>query len=778
MAELIARHWQEGMTVLLLARHARLEPPFAVPRDMPYRNIVLLINDVDHYCTSTALQEQTTHLASESGQEPRQELSSTESRHFKYRLQAAIEYFEHIAGAAEVRVVATVRKDELSWNAIQFEKDEFPWKTFNVFNLDDVPQRTAGTLIQWLAKETGIEVPDDIRSALAVKNAGTFTNLILAFRDWKLEGVQVLGQEHVAEFEGSLSDTFHLKYKRAVAANPLNQYLYAALDVLRALSIAPHRYLVEELATRMAGDRPVLATRRVQSLLRHSYERTEDTITHSNLIRAITARYPKLGSRLVRGFIQVGETRLGKALGRYLRYGSETDFSKAGGSKVIQKALQQLTETEIPIQGDMLVPIDGQVDGFGKEWMDSETVAGLLTEHASADDSFIYSLISLAERLAEDHDYQAAVPLLDKAIQLAPRYPYARRERVRVLWALERHEDSLADVDACLELDPRDPAAYAQKAMTLQWMHRHEEAILLIDKAISLVPFWAWLYEWKGDILRNQGLLPQAHAAYDIALSLDPKRCWTYGTKAIAFRFEGKLAEALKLLDNGIAIKPTEDWLWAQRGVVLGKMENYVEALASLDKAIALDPKIAWFHGHRGWVLRRLKRYDDTLAAFDQAVALDPKDSWLYLARSRDHRNMSQFEQALSDINQALEIKPEDDWSIYCRAVVFLASGKTALAQADLAEAIRLAEVHYGEQPTDWQNTFNLALYHLANNEAAEAESLYREGIAGNATLGHIRDAVGDLDDLATVIPDSGDVSTMRTLLASVQPSAQNSERE
>lgn len=228
---------------------------------------------------------------------------------------------------------------------------------------------------------------------------------------------------------------------------------------------------------------------------------------------------------------------------------------------------------------------------------------------------------------------------------------------------------------------------------------------------------------------------------------------------------------ALDYFDSAIALDPRNPAAHNDRGCVYLIMGQYEMALADFDQAIVLFPKRAYYHKNRSVTLRKMKRYEEALAAVDQAIALDPKDAWSCLLRGRLYQNMSQFEQALSDTNRALEINPEDDWFIYCHAVVLLASGKTSLAQTDLAIAIRLAQTRYGRQSTNWQNTFNLALYHLANSEPAEAERLYREGIGGNATPAHIRDAIDDLDDLANVVPDSEGVRAVQALLTSARPS-------
>jgi hypothetical protein len=151
-----------------------------------------------------------------------------------------------------------------------------------------------------------------------------------------------------------------LPYRNVVAVNPVNRYIYAAIDILRRINLAPHRYLVAELATRLEGGVTAKLSRAIQTQARQLYERSELMVRRGKIAKLIGDRYPAISNWLNR----LGGSRLGKAVGRYLLYQIE-DLGPKGGSAKVRKALQQLVETEIPIQNDILVPYDGQVDGRG-----------------------------------------------------------------------------------------------------------------------------------------------------------------------------------------------------------------------------------------------------------------------------------------------------------------------------------------------------------------------------------------------------------------------------
>jgi hypothetical protein len=66
----------------------------------------------------------------------------------------------------------------------------------------------------------------------------------------------------------------------------------------------------------------------------------------------------------------------------------------------------------------------------------------------------------------------------------------------------------------------------------------------------------------------------------------------------------------------------------------------------------------------------------------------------------------------------------------------------------------------------DWQNTFNLAVYHLAAGQTAVAEKLYYEGASAPASS--IQEAIDDLDDLLTVLPEHEQATAMRDYLQQI----------
>lgn len=82
-------------------------------------------------------------------------------------------------------------------------------------------------------------------------------------------------------------------------------------------------------------------------------------------------------------------------------------------------------------------------------------------------------LIYDAIDLSDDGDYEGAVALLARAIEVDPANPQAYHERAMALLNMDRNREAVADFDRALELDPKFPGARDWRALTLSDLGEH-----------------------------------------------------------------------------------------------------------------------------------------------------------------------------------------------------------------------------------------------------------------------------------------------------------------
>jgi tetratricopeptide (TPR) repeat protein len=125
---------------------------------------------------------------------------------------------------------------------------------------------------------------------------------------------------------------------------------------------------------------------------------------------------------------------------------------------------------------------------------------------------------------------------------------------------------------------------------------------------------------------------------------------------------------------------------------------------------------------------------------------------------------MGQYDAALADFDRAIDLETEADWCFYGRAMIYWACNQPDTAQMNIDAAIQYALQRYEKDPQDRSNTFNLALYYLADKAGEKAELLCREAIE-KATRHELHIAIHDLNDFLKQFQGYSHALSIRELL-------------
>ena len=261
----------------------------------------------------------------------------------------------------------------------------------------------------------------------------------------------------------------------------------------------------------------------------------------------------------------------------------------------------------------------------------------------------------------------------------------------------------------------------------------------------------------------------KALADFDRAIELDPQDAGAIASRGITHYIMGSYAKALVDLDNVIDLNSKLDWAIAYRGRVYRMLGRYTESLRDLNLALEMDSTNAASIASRGETFRHLMRYDEALADFDQAIALDPTLDWAFDYQGRTYLALRRYDAALINFEQAVELDPQNDWYRYQCATMQRFLDPTSDWRADLDRAVTLAETQHRADPTDLQNLFNLAVYRVAQGDAAAAEALYRQGLDAGPAAPTLRDAIRDLDEHLRLFHGDELAAQMRALLRAAE---------
>ncbi len=413
--------------------------------------------------------------------------------------------------------------------------------------------------------------------------------------------------------------------------------------------------------------------------------------------------------------------------------------------------------------------------------------------------SDIQAIINRSILYQEMGRYEEALADFSRAIELDEGNAWAITNRGRLYQEMGRYEEALADFSRAIELDEGNAWAIAGRGVTYRLMERYAEALADLDRAIELNKDYAWAIASRGVTHRLMERYAEALADFDRAIELNKDYAWAIASRGLTYRLMERYAEALADFDRAIELNKDYTWAIANRGETYLQLERYAKALADFDRAIELDKDDAWaiarrgetclqlaryeealadlnraveldknnasMIASRGLTYRLMERYDEALADFDRAIELDKDDAWAIAHRGETYRLMKRYAEALADFHRAVALKPETDWYLYQRGIIRRRLDPADSWLDDLNAAVAIATAAHQTTPTNLRNLFNLALYHVARGDAEEAESLYREGMAGQPDELLRREAAADLEQYLSLFPDDALAGRMSALL-------------
>jgi tetratricopeptide (TPR) repeat protein len=792
--ELLREYWKTAPTTLILKRNVELRAPSFAPDNLPRRNLVIIIDDLHTQAVACKRRKSSVGAA----------------------VSEILDFFAEHCGnqAGEVRLIAIVRQEPECWEQLAYDPDKPPWSQINLVTLPALTTDEARRLAMELADMSPpLKLPAEVADAIAQANDGTFYHPILAFRDWRSESKKrKITMQDVASLQTDLASTWRHRRSVLFQHRPDLRYVYAALDMAQVLGMTAHSNLISILAhslrggllTRFYGWTIVVQSwyrrkvphlscprwcRRILAVYISLLGRAQDllyllllwplrflvNIGRSNsfssriqpflartllwLVRLFLAMLHMLVIVLLVNIFIVRPTLEGKVLPLpilwvvwasivfvllLLLIGSGIMILR--GVKWLLSLLMSLCRSsfsravkyvgtkEIPIVDDVLLPYDLQVEGAIREFATQPWVSELITKGKSiGENPSLYGILRkwIEKNSFDDIGWNVGVSASRMAICLEAQDALVYE---RLGWSyliLEQYDQALVALRNAIELNPGYAQAIAERGYTYRCMEQYEEALIDLDLAIQLEPIFPWAIAERG---------------------------YTY-------RCMKRYEEALTDFDRAIQFAPNDSWTIDKRAEIHFHMGRYDKVLADLNRLAVLNPTDVRAAYNRSLVYKQLRRYDEALVTISQAIELDPKYVRAIAHRGRIYLLMKQYDRALADLDQAVEFDSEQDWLHYEKALAHQVLGQGSHAQISLARAIEQAEIIHNNEPENWQNLFNLALYHLASDKAEKAEALYKRVMSNEVSLYLVQQALRDLNDYLSLFPNHLSACTIRDLL-------------
>jgi len=231
-------------------------------------------------------------------------------------------------------------------------------------------------------------------------------------------------------------------------------------------------------------------------------------------------------------------------------------------------------------------------------------------------------LVRQGQEYLRDRQYNEAMEVLRRAIQIQPDLAVAHLQLGLTLLAVGRAEQAMAEMKRAIELDPNDAHAYVGLGNAASAMRRYAEAIDAYKQAISLDSNYPAAYANLGQAYGITLRYQESAEAYQQALRIDPNNA-------------GVL--------NGL-------------GIAQFRLGQHEEGIETLKRAVRINPRFADAYLNLARWYESLGRYEESVDAFTEVTRIIPKFPATYFERSTEYLYLGKGEAAAADARNFLEL--------------------------------------------------------------------------------------------------------------------------
>jgi len=335
---------------------------------------------------------------------------------------------------------------------------------------------------------------------------------------------------------------------------------------------------------------------------------------------------------------------------------------------------------------------------------------------------------------AQTRNFDVAVDLLARAVEVNPKNPDAHFNRGNALRDLKQSAAAVASFDQAIRLRPDFAEAHNNRGSALKDMRDFVAAIASYDKAIHFKPNFYPAHNNRGNALRDLKEFPSALASFDKALALKPDYADAHFNRGLALQALRQHRQACESFAQAVRFNPHFAEAFHSSGQVLADLKQFPAALAHYDQAINLKPAYAEAHNSRALALQALEQNEAALAAYGKAIEFKADFVEAYTNRAHFLSELKRYPDAIADYDRALAINPDNALLAGARLHAKMNICDWQSFGDDLADLLRMTE--RDENPAVPFQMLTLIDEPAVHRRSTEAWTVAEH--TGNAALGAI----------------------------------------
>jgi Flp pilus assembly protein TadD len=230
--------------------------------------------------------------------------------------------------------------------------------------------------------------------------------------------------------------------------------------------------------------------------------------------------------------------------------------------------------------------------------------------------------------------------------------------------------EALPLLERAVRLAPNNPQARLNYGAALVTSGRPTDAVNQLREAVRLKPDYAEAHFNLGNVLRDSGHTTDAIESFRTAVRLRPDHSGMMTNLGLALTEAGRPAEALPLLQQAARLNPGSEDTHNNLGLALSDLGRFAEAEAAYEQALRLNPRSADTLSNLAGTYTVQGRVDEALGYYDLALAFTPEapriryNRSLALLKSGDYaRGWTEYEWRWTRSSEQNRIRPGPRWA-------------------------------------------------------------------------------------------------------------------
>lgn len=339
--------------------------------------------------------------------------------------------------------------------------------------------------------------------------------------------------------------------------------------------------------------------------------------------------------------------------------------------------------------------------------------------------------------------------LLDKAIELAPRYAPALLRRADEHYKAGDRQAASADYQRVLRIKSTDPYAHFGLARIAVDDGRWDEAKTHLDKAIEADRAFGNAHRLMASVHGHFGRAAEQAKELQVAEAcgrfFPAPDLWVDETESMCYQVEKlltkgyiaekprKFDEAKSIYERVVAVAPDRFDGVFRLATVLQALDQRAPAETLFRKALTLksedESRYPVIHSNLGEILFRQGRLDEAKSELEQAIKLNPDLDAAHLNLGSVLLKLGRFSQAAEHCRRAQELNPKSDGAHFNLAIALLQNNQADEAKDHFLEALRI-------NPRLYTAHYQLGVYFQKAGNAEQATAHFRQALAGAEAAG------------------------------------------